>query len=73
MGRQLSRDEGSTAKLKSGSRRGKISKARRLFGKLSVVKMEHPGAKAARLLGVITSVAVRAANSEELPEVETYT
>jgi len=58
--------------LKSGSRRRKVSKARRLFCQLSVVKMGYPGAQVARLLGVTTSAAVRAANSEELPEVENY-
>ena len=58
--------------LKSGSRRRKVSKARRLFCQLSVVKMGYPGAQVARLLGVTTSAVVRAANSEELPEVENY-
>jgi REP element-mobilizing transposase RayT len=73
LARQISRDEGITeAELKSGSRRRKISKARRLFCQLSVVKMGYPGAQVARLLGVTTSAVVRAANSEELPEVENY-
>jgi hypothetical protein len=58
--------------LKSGSRRRKVSKARRLFCQLSVVKMGYPGAQAARLPGVTMSAVVRAANSEELPEVENY-
>ena len=73
LARQVSRDEGITEEeLKSGSRRTKISKARRLFCQLSVVKMGYPGAKVARLLGVSTSAVVRAANSEELPEVRNY-
>ena len=73
LARQLSRDEGITEEeLKSGSRRSKISKARRLFCQLSVVKMGYPGAQVARLLGVSTSAVVRAANSEELPEVGNY-
>ena len=58
--------------LKSGSRRTKVSKARRLFCQLSVMNMGYPGAQVARLLGVTTSAVVRAANSEELPEVENY-
>ena len=58
--------------LKSGSRRRKISKARRLFCQLSVVKIGYPGAQVARLLGVSTSAVVRAAHSAELPEVENY-
>ena len=44
----------------------------RLFCQLSVVKMGYPGAQVARLLGVTTSAVVRAANSEELTEVENY-
>ena len=40
LARQVSRNEGITEmELKSGSRRRKISKARRLFCQLSVVKM----------------------------------
>jgi hypothetical protein len=73
LARQISRDEGITeAELKSGSRRRKISKARQLFCQLSVVKMGYPGAQVARLLGITTSAVVRAANSEELPEVKNY-
>jgi putative transposase len=73
LAKQISMDEGITeTELKSGSRRTKISKARRLFCQLSVVKMGYPGAQVARLLGVSTSAVVRAAHSEELPEVENY-
>jgi putative transposase len=71
--RQICRDEGITeAELKSGSRKRRISKARRLFCQLSVVKLGYPGAQVARLLGVSTSAVVRAANSDELPEVKNY-
>ena len=73
LARQVSSNEGITeTELKSGSRRRKISKARRLFCQLSVVKIGYPGAQVARLLGVSTSAVVRAAHSAELPEVETY-
>ena len=73
LARQISRNEGITeTELKSGSRRRKITKARRLFCQLSVVKIGYPGARVARLLGVSTSAVVRAANSEELPEVGNY-
>ena len=58
--------------MKSESRRTKISKARRLFCQLSVVKMGYPGAQVTRLLGVSTSAVVPAANSEEFPEVGNY-
>ena len=70
---QVSRVEGITQEeLKSGSRRTKISKARRLFSQLSVRKMRYPGAQVPRLLAVSTSAVVHAAHSEELPEVEKY-
>jgi putative transposase len=73
LARQISRDERMTeAELKSGSRRRKISKARRLFCQLSVVKRGYPGAQVARLLGVSTSAVVRAAHSAELPEIGNY-
>ena len=67
----MGRDEGITeAELKSGSRKRRISKARRLFCQLSVVKLGYPGAQVARLLGVSTSAVVRTASSDELPEVK---
>jgi len=73
LARQISKNEGITeTELKSGSRRRKISKARRLFCQLSVVKIGYPGAQVARLLGVSTSAVVRAAHSAELQEVGNY-
>ena len=73
LARQVSRNEGITEmELKSGSRRRKISKARRLFCQVSVVKIGYSGAQVARLLGVSTSAVVRAAHSAELPEVGNY-
>ena len=73
LARQVSRDEGITEEeLKPGSRRGKIRKARRLFCQLAVANMGYPGAQVARLLGVSTSAVMRAAHSEELPEVGNY-
>ena len=73
LAKQISMNEGITEEeLKSASRTTKISKARRLFCQLSVMKMGYPGAQVARLLGVSTSAVVRAANSEELPEVGDY-
>jgi REP element-mobilizing transposase RayT len=73
LAQQVSKYEGITeTELKSGSRRRKISRARRLFCQLSVVKRGYPGAQVARLLGVSTSAVVRAAHSAELPEVGDY-
>jgi len=73
LAKQISRNEGITEmELKSGSRRRKISRARRLFCQVSVVKIGYPGAQVARLLGVSTSAVVRAAHSVELTEVGNY-
>ena len=65
LARQIGREEGITeAELRSGSRRKKISKARRRFCQWAVVKLGYPGAQVARFLGVTTSAVVRAADSE---------
>ena len=73
LARQIGRDEGLTeADLRSGSRKKKVSKARRRFCQLAVVKLGYPGAQVARFLGVATSAVVRAANSEELPKIGSH-
>jgi len=58
--------------LRSGSRYRKVSKVRRLFCQIAVRKMGYPGAEVARFLGVTTSAVVRAAYSEDLPEIQKY-
>ena len=65
LARQIVSDEGITeAELRSGSRKKKITKARRRFCQLAVAKLGYSGAQVARFLGVTTSAVVRAANSE---------
>ena len=58
--------------LRSGSRYRKVSKVRRLFCQIAVRKMGYPGAEVARFLGVTTSAVLRAAYSEDLPEIQKY-
>ena len=58
--------------LRLGRRQRKISKGRCLFCQLVVGKMGYPGAEAARFLRVTTSAVVRAACSEERPELQKY-
>jgi uncharacterized protein YijF (DUF1287 family) len=58
--------------LRSGRRQRKVSIGRRLFCQLAVGKMGYPGAEVARFLGVTTSAVIRAAYSEELPELQKY-
>ena len=73
LARRIAHDEGITeSELRSGSRRKKVSKARRLFCHVAVKRMGHPGAHVARFLGVTTSAVVRAANSENLGGIGKY-
>ncbi len=73
LGTRIAEGEGlSESDLKSGNRNKRVSKARRLFCQLAVGKMGYPAAEVARLLGVTTSAVVRAANSENLPEIDKY-
>jgi len=58
--------------LRSGVRRGKVSRARRLFCQVAVGRVGYPAAQVARFLGVTTSAVVRAAHLESLPEIEKY-
>ena len=73
LAREVGREEGLRgAELRSGSRKKRISKARRRFCQLAAVKQGYPGAQLARFLGVTTSAVVRAANPEELPKIGTH-
>lgn len=73
LAREITRGEGvSETELRSGSRRKKISRARRLFCQVAVGKMGYPGAEVARFLGVSTSAVVRVAHLEDLTKIENY-
>ena len=58
--------------LRSGVRRERILRARRLFCQGAVRRMGNPAAEVGRFLGVTTWAVVRAAHSEGLPEIEEY-
>jgi hypothetical protein len=58
--------------LRSGSRKKKIVRGRRLFCQVAVRVMGHSGAEVARYLGVTTSSVNRLAASEELRELDKY-
>ena len=60
------------SELRSGRRQRKVSRGRHLFCQLAVGKMGYPGPEVARFLGVTTSAVLRAAYSEELPELQKY-
>jgi len=60
------------AALRSGLRKKKVVKSRRIFCQIAVKKMGYSGADVARFLGIKTSAVNRLAVSDELPEVEKY-
>jgi len=58
--------------LRSGSRKGRVLKAREIFWQLGVEKMGYPGAEVTRYLGVSTSSTNRLAVSEAMPDLKDY-
>ena len=65
LAREIARDQGITEKeLRSGSRKRKVSEARRGFCQASVGELGFPAAAVARFLGVTTSTVVRAARTD---------
>ena len=60
------------AGLRSGLRKKKVVKSRRIFCQIAVKKMGYSGADVARFLGINTSAVNRLAVSDELPEGEKY-
>ena len=69
LAREIAADRGITeTELRSGSRKRKVSEARREFCRAAVGDLGYPAATVARFLGVTTSAVVRAARAEELPD-----
>ena len=65
LSREIAADQGITeTELRSGSRKRKVSEARRGFCRASVGELGFPAAAVARFLGVTTSAVVRAARAE---------
>ena len=60
------------AELRSGLRKRRVVKTRRIFCQIAVKKMGYSGADVARFLGISTSAVNRLAVSDELPEIEQY-
>jgi REP element-mobilizing transposase RayT len=70
---EVSEGEGiDEAELRSGLRKRKIVKSRRIFCQITVKKMGYSGADVARFLGINTSAVNRLAVSDELPKVNKY-
>ena len=60
------------SELRSGARKRKVARARKIFCQLAVGKMGYPGAEVARYLGVTTSSVNRLAVSEEATDLKKY-
>jgi len=60
------------SEFRSGMRKKKVVRARRMFCQLAVVKMGYPGAEVARYLGITTSSVNRLAVSEAIPDLKNY-
>ena len=58
--------------LRSGLRKRRVVKSRKVFCQIAVKKMGYSGADVARFLGINTSAVNRLAVSDELPEIEKY-
>jgi putative transposase len=58
--------------LRSGLRKRKVVKARKIFCQIAVKKMGYSGADVARFIGINTSAVNRLAVSGELPDIEKY-
>ena len=57
------------AELRSGLRKRRVVKTRRIFCQIAIKKMGYSGADVARFLGISTSAVNRLAVSHELPEI----
>jgi hypothetical protein len=73
LGKRIAKGEGIREDhLRSRSRRREVIEARQLFCQPAVRKMGYCGGDVARSLGVTTSAANKAANSEEVAALQQY-
>lgn len=73
LARRIVKEEGiEESELRSGMRKKRVVKGRRMFCQLAVGKMGYPGAEVARFLGVTTSSVNRLAVSEEVLDLKKY-
>ena len=71
--RRIVKGEGiEESELRSGMRKKRVVKGRRMFCQLAVGKMGYPGAEVARFLGVTTSSVNRLVVSEEVSNLKKY-
>ena len=73
LARRIVKGEGiEESELRSGMRKKRAVKVRRMLCQLAVGRMGYPGAEVARFLGVSTSSVNRLAASEETPDMRKY-
>ncbi len=60
------------SELRSGMRKKRVVRGRRMFCQLAVREMGYPGAEVARFLGVTTFSVNRLATTEEMPDLKEY-
>jgi putative transposase len=73
LARRIVKEEGiEESELRSGMRKKRVVKGRRMLCQLAVGKMGHPGAEVARFLGVTTSSVNRLVVSEEVLDLKKY-
>jgi hypothetical protein len=73
LARRIVKGEGiEESELRSGMRKERVVKGRRIFCQLAVGKMGYPGAEVARFLGVTTSAVNRLVASEEVSDLKKY-
>ncbi len=71
--RRIIKGEGiEESELRSGMRKRRVVKGRRILCQLAVGKLGYPGAEVARYLGVTTSSVNRLAVSDEMPDLREY-
>jgi hypothetical protein len=73
LARRIVKGEGiDESELRSGMRKKRVVKVRRMLCQLAVGRMGYPGAEVARFLGVSTSSVNRLAASEETADMRKY-
>jgi putative transposase len=73
LAREIVKEEGiEESELRSGMRKKRVVKGRRILCQLAVRKMGYPGAEVARFLGVTTSAVNRSVVSEEVSDLKKY-
>ena len=72
LGRIVKEEDIDESELRSGLRKKRVVRARKIFCQLAVGKLGYPGTEVARFLGVTTSSVNRLVVAEETPNLGEY-